>query len=219
MAEDVVLAVASNFLQTAETLATAFEAETGHSVTVEHGSTGVLFAQIGGGAAFDIFLAADTERPAALASEGVALETATYAIGSLALASRLPLTRDDASEAFAGQTVVLADPILAPYGKAATRAMEGLRLDTATFRPVLVANVGQVADVFRNGDAQIAFVAQSSLASLAAEHVLDLDGITPPLTQDAALLARDNPAATALWSWLFSDAAQAMIASAGYDLP
>lgn len=216
-AGEVTIAVAANFLTTAEEIGAAFEAKTGHEVTISHGATGLLYAQIEAGAPFDVFLAADQDRPARLKSEGRALATETYAIGRLVLVSRLPITPETAAEVFAGRTVALADPTTAPYGLAATRAMERLGLDTATFRPVLVANVGQVASVFVSGNADLAFVAVSQLSRLEAPHVLPLDGIAPGIAQDAALLT-DDEAARAFWEYLVSPEARALIETAGYAL-
>jgi molybdate transport system substrate-binding protein len=214
-AGEVTVAVASNFLTTAEAVAAAFEAKTGHTVSLSHGATGLLYAQIEAGAPFGVFLSGDRDRPARLLAAGRAIEARTYATGHLALVSRLPVTRETAAEVFAGRTVALADPIVAPYGLAATRAMEKLRLDTATFRPVLVANVGQVASVFVSGNADLAFVAVSQLPRLDAPFVLPLDGIAPGIPQDAALLS-DDEAARAFWDFLFSPESRALIEAAGY---
>ncbi len=147
-AEDVTLAVASNFLTTAETLAAAFAAETGHQVVISHGSTGQIFAQITKGALFDIFLSVTLRARRFLLDGGRAIEVKPYALGRLVVVSSVPITQETAAEAVLGKTVALADPMVAPYGLAATRAMEGLSLDTAMFRPVLVTNVGQVGAVF-----------------------------------------------------------------------
>lgn len=219
-AGEVTVAVAANFLTTAEEIFADFEASSGHSVTLTHGSTGQLFAQIEFGAPFDIYLAADQERPGLLRANGKATRVDTYALGQLVLASRVPVPVESAGEALAGRTVALADPTVAPYGKAATTAMERLKLDTATFRPVLVSNVGQVGSVFVTGNADVAFVARSQLPLLDAPFVLDLDAIIPGLPQDAAFLARaeDNPAAQDLWTWLFAPETQARIKSAGYGV-
>ncbi len=220
-ADEMTLAVASNFLTTAETLVAEFEAETEHEVTLTHGSTGGLYAQVDLGAPFDVFLAADSERPARLRDSGKAIDAKTYALGRLVLVSRLPVTIETAPEALVGKTVALADPTVAPYGKAATRAMEVLQLDTATFRPVLVANVGQVASVFATGNADVAFVAASQLPLLNAPHVVTLEGLVDEVRQDAALLVRagENAAAVAFWGWLDGDQARGVIATAGYGLP
>ena len=221
LAEEVTLAVASNFLTTAKELSGVFSAQTGHDVVISHGSTGQIFAQIDKGAPFDVFLSADAQRPADLLANGRALSVKPYALGRLVLVSAQPITRETATEAVVGKTVALADPTVAPYGLAATRAMEGLSLDTATFRPVLVANVGQVAAVFSTGNAEMAFVSSAQLPALNAAHVLDIEGLYGEIAQDAALLTRaaDNPAAQEFWEWLTSDAAQALIEEAGYILP
>ena len=220
-AGEMTLAVASNFLTTAEAMVEAFEAETDHEVVLTHGSTGQLYAQIDLGAPFDVFFAADAERPALLRESGKASDTRAYAFGRLVLAARVPLTVETAPELLVGKTVALADPTVAPYGKAAISAMEQLAMDTATFRPVLVANVGQVASVFATGNADAAFVAASQLPLLDAPFVLELDGLVAEVQQDAAFLerAKDNPAATAFWAWLDSDAARDLVAASAYGVP
>ena len=217
-ADEVTVAVASNFLLTAEKIATAFEAETGHNVILSNGSTGLLFAQISNGAPFDVFLAADEARPARLKDEGRARLTRTYAIGGLALLSTEPITVDTAAEVFSDKTAALADPTVAPYGRAATSAMERLGLDTARFRPVMVANVGQVASVFATGNAELAFVAEAQLGRVTAPHILRLDGVAPEIRQAAALLS-DDPAARAFWDWLARPETAALIAADGYQVP
>ena len=220
-AGEVTIAVASNFLSTAEKIAGEFEAATGHQVVLSHGSTGQLYAQIELGAPFDIFLAGDKERPDLLSASGKTLKTRAYAFGRLSLVSTSPVSVDAAAEQVQGKTVALADPTVAPYGKAATRAMERLSLDTATFRPVLVANVGQVASVFATGNAEMAFVADSQVEVLGASYVLPLGALIPEIRQDAALMKRadGNAAASTFWDWLASERGKAVIAASGYGLP
>jgi molybdate transport system substrate-binding protein len=221
VAGDVTVAVASNFLTTAEAVAARFEAETGHSVTLSHGSTGQIYSQIEAGAPFDVFLSADARRPELLRESGTAREVRSYALGRLVLVARSAVGLETAAEEFVGKTVALADPTVAPYGLAATAAMERMQLDTATFRPVLVANVGQVATVFATGNADYAFLSQAQLPLIETPYVVDLAGLYPPIVQDAALLPRSdgNEAAQAFWQWLFSEEARALIAASGYDLP
>ena len=221
LADDVTIAVASNFLPIAEQIAADFERETGHTVTISHGSTGQLFALISNGAPFDVFLAADRERPAALLESGLASEVRTYALGRLFLVSRKKVLIRDAPEAFIGANVALADPILAPYGLASTAAMEGLGVDTATFQPLPVANVAQAATLFATGNADIAFVAASLLPLLDSPYQLSLEGLHPPIRQDAAFLStsEDSIAAVAFWAYLLSEKARPRILAGGYALP
>ncbi len=218
VAGEVTVAVASNFLVTAEKIAQRFEAETGQDVVLSNGSTGLLFAQISNGAPFDIFLSADEDAPARLLADGRALETRAYAIGALALLSKAPIGVDTAPADFAGKTAALADPTVAPYGRAATRTMERLGLDTATFRPVMVANVGQVASIFVTGNADLAFVAKAQLDRIDAPYVLALDGIAPEIRQGAALLT-EEAAARAFWEWLQRPDTAALIEADGYQVP
>ncbi|MDE0697582.1 MAG: molybdate ABC transporter substrate-binding protein [Boseongicola sp.] len=219
-AADVTVAVASNFVTTAFKLAAEFEDQTGLSVAVGHGATGHLYTQIVRGAPFDVLLAGDDERPAMLLANGRATQTREYAVGRLALVSREPLTRKSAAKALEGKTVALADPIAAPYGKASTRAMERLKLDTASFRTLLVINVGQVATLFETGNADAAFVAASQVPFLDAPEVFDLGHLIPGIPQHAALLTRaaGNEAARAFWDWLATEGAQELIAESGYGL-
>lgn len=56
-------AVAANFAAPHQELVRRFEAATGFTVETSLGSTGQLYAQIENGAPFDIYLAADSERP------------------------------------------------------------------------------------------------------------------------------------------------------------
>ena len=220
-AADVTLAVASNFLSTAEALVDAYSSDTGRDVVISHGSTGQIYAQIRNGAPFDIFLSADALRPERLLEEGRASEVATYSFGRLVLVSRDPVTPETINDQVAGEAVALADPIVAPYGLAATSAMERLRLDTAKFQPILVTNVGQVATIFATGNADFAFVAASQLPRLEGAEVFDLDGLHPPIRQDAARIKPpgESPEVDAFWDFLFSEDARAIIAEAGYALP
>ena len=73
VAEEVRVAVASNFANAMRTLSVRFEASTGHKVTTISGSTGKHYAQIRNGAPFDAFFAADIKRPELLEKEGIKL--------------------------------------------------------------------------------------------------------------------------------------------------
>ena len=59
IADNISVAVASNFAEPMQEIATTFEKNTGHKVQLSPASTGKLYAQIKNGAPFDIFLSAD----------------------------------------------------------------------------------------------------------------------------------------------------------------
>ncbi len=91
LAENIRVAVASNFMAAMASIARQFETGTDYTVTLSPGSTGKNYAQIRNGAPFDIFFAADTRRPELLQKLGVALPGSllTYAVGSTAPACPL----------------------------------------------------------------------------------------------------------------------------------
>jgi len=217
-AGEVSVAVASSFLSTADKIAQAFTKATGHTVVLTDGSTEALFIQISGGASFDVFLSADDARPASLLDSGQAVDTRAYAVDAVALVSRVPVEFDAMADAVAGKVVALADPTASPYGRASTRAMEKLSLDTGKFRPLVLGNVDQVATVFIRGDADLAFVSAARADRLGAPFVLTLDAAVPPISHSAALLS-DDEASQAFWDWLATQDARAMIAADGYSLP
>ena len=87
LADDLRVAVASNFLLPVKELSREFEKNTTNKVGVISASTGKLYAKIKQGAPFDVLLAADSLRPELLEKEGVGVlgSRFTYAVGRLAL--------------------------------------------------------------------------------------------------------------------------------------
>jgi molybdate transport system substrate-binding protein len=223
--DEVHVAVATNFAQTARELGDAFEAELGAKVVVSDGSTGKLYAQIVNGAPFEVFLSADAERPRKLVDEGVAVDGTRfpYALGQLVLWSPDPTRVKDAG-ALKGdfRHLSIANPELAPYGAAARETLARLGLwDALQPRLVRGEDIGQAYQFVATGHAELGFVALSQLASgggsrwrVPADHYA-------PLEQQAVLLARgrDDDAARAFRAFLRGDAARQRIAAAGYGLP
>ena len=73
VADEIRVAVASNFTTAIRDIAGRFEQQSGHRVTLVFGSTGKHYAQIKHGAPFEAFFAADMRRPRLLDEEGLAL--------------------------------------------------------------------------------------------------------------------------------------------------
>jgi molybdate transport system substrate-binding protein len=91
-ADEITIAVATNFTAAMNDLVERFELQTEHTVLVSSGSTGNHYAQIKNGAPFEAFFAADSERPRLLEQEGnaVAGSRFLYAVGRLVLWSPEP---------------------------------------------------------------------------------------------------------------------------------
>jgi molybdate transport system substrate-binding protein len=228
-AEEAVVAVAANFTEVAERLEQSFERQSGHTLTLVAGSTGKLYAQIVHGAPFDAFLAADQESPGRLEKEGraVAGSRFTYATGSLTLWSPEPgrVGSDGAATLRQGKfrLLAIANPELAPYGAAAKQALEKLGLwDRLKDRIVMGETIGQAHAFVASGNAEIGFVALSSVLSPRNETKGSRWDVPPdlhaPIRQDAVLLARGagNPAARGFLDFLRSAKAKAVIESFGY---
>lgn len=226
-AGEALVAVAANFAEPMAALEAAFEEDSGHKLTVSAGSTGKLYAQIAGGAPFDIFLAADAAHPARLEAEGraVAGSRFTYAVGRLALWSADPALIGDDGAAVLREAkfrrLAIANPDLAPYGAAAMQILAALGLDE-TLRPRIVTgeNIGQAYAMIASGNAELGFVALSQIAGAPAKgsRWAPPDGLYAPIRQDAALLKRaaDNEAALAFLAYLKTDAARAVMERYGY---
>ena len=219
------IAVAANFAVPAETLAAAFEAETGTSVSVSSGSSGALFAQITQGAPFAIFLSADAARPKALEDQGLAIAGSrfTYALGKLALWSAEDGVVDDEGAVLRTDRfshLAIANPETAPYGTAAIESLEALGvLPEVEARLVIGQSVAQAFQFAQSGNAELGFVALSQLGNAAGgSHWLVPSDLYQPIRQDAVLLVSNNPDADAFIAYLKDSEAREIIAGFGYDL-
>lgn len=220
-AESVLVAAAANVTAVVGEIAAAFAAETGHEVVLTFGSTGGLYAQITQAAPFDVYLAADAERPERALAEGHAVRGSgfTYAYGRLALYST---TRDvGGAAALDGdfRRLAIADPQLAPYGRAAMEVLAALGRSAAVAdRLVTGASVTQALQFVVSGNAELGFVAASQIGEGA--HWLVPARLHAPIRQDAVLLlaGADNPAALAFMAFLRGEAAAAMLRDAGYGV-
>lgn len=223
-AETATVAVAANFLTTAELLSEAYERDSGHTIVLVSGSTGKLYAQVVQGAPFDLVLAADTARPKALEDSGLAARRKTYATGQLVLlvrgrreASLETLKSDDLR-------IAIADPNMAPYGEAARQVLGALRGE-ADWKSNLVygSDIGQTMSFVasRNADAGLVAMSQLPLVNFRAQEFLIPPELYAPIEQQVVLLSRStsNAAARGFYDYLESPAAYRLIEAAGYGLP
>lgn len=227
-AAEVVVAVAANFTVPMGKIAAQFEQDTGHTVQLAFGSTGRFYAQIKNGAPFHVLLAADDETPAKLAQEGLGVPTSrfTYAIGRLVLWSPQPGLVDEQGAVLTTERfskLALADPRLAPYGRAALETLGQLGL-LDKLRPKLVQgeNIAQTYQFIQTQNAALGFVALSQVFAqgrwAAGSHWLVPSTLHEPIRQDALLLQKGQgqAAAQALLHYLRGDKARAIIRDHGY---
>lgn len=226
--EAVVVAVASNFVETAEILARNFTSATGHPVVFIRGSSGKLYAQIRNGAPIDVFLSADAERPRQLQSP-TSGRSFVYALGRLVVWSGDPHIRDNDCQAALGTTrrkVAIANPRVAPYGAAAQQYLQRLSLwDRLQTQLVFGENVSQALQFAATGNASLAIVARSQLALQQLPEATCVGDVPvnlhAPIEQAAIITEHGatNAAAHAFAAFLQGASARATIRSRGYRMP
>lgn len=227
-AAEIRVAVASNFTDAARQIARRFEAESGHRAVLVFGSTGKHYAQILNGAPFDAFLAADVHRPELLETAGIAVPGSrfTYAVGRIVLWSRQPGYVDPAGKVLESgdfRHLALANPQLAPYGRAAREVLEARGL-WARFegRMVRGETIGQAYQFVYSGNAELGFVAYAQIVRPGAPPEGSWwevpQELYAPIEQQAVLLTEDA-AARAFIEFVRSEAAREIIRAHGYGFP
>ena len=164
------IAVAANFAKPLAAIASDFTATTGIDVSITTSSSGTLYAQIFHGASFDVFLSADTARPAMLAKNNLIHpdNVTAFARGRLALITPNASTETKtALERFIAETsgkFAIANPKLAPYGLAAQQVLHNTSLwNTFKDRLVKGKNVLQAYQYVSTGNVKGALVAYSTV--------------------------------------------------------
>ena len=183
------LAVAANFKSTLQQLVENFllaQPDTHkHQLKIISGSTGALYAQITQGAPFDIFFAADTERPYRLIEKSYAEKASlySYAYGQLAFAFKAskknicdqgiakksslvefinnlqsPSTSPSISKPTPTPTLAIANPATAPYGLSANGLINESKELFSRYRIVKGKNVLHAQQLLLNSNADLAII-------------------------------------------------------------
>lgn len=221
------IAVATNFTPILKILLEDFTKQTGIKSQVISGASGAMFLQIQHGAPFDIFLSADSIRPKDLEQAGYTTKGSrkTYAIGQLALYSSaidLTLSNTTLVEQLSKPPArfAIANPNIAPYGKAAKEVL--LHLDLwPRYQSQLIQgiNIGQTFAQIRSKAVQMGIVANSQLV------LNNLPGMVIPsdyhqaIEQQLVIVAasKQQDVAKQLSDFLLSAQSQKIIVSYGYS--
>ncbi|MDO8206662.1 MAG: molybdate ABC transporter substrate-binding protein [Gallionella sp.] len=230
-AGEVNVAVASNFAAPMERIVALFKQESGHTLKVSLGSSGKFYAQIAGGAPFDVFLAADEAIPQRLEQEGLTIGGTrfVYALGKLVLWSAQSGFVDAQGAVLRKggyNKLAIAEPKLAPYGMAAKDTLEKMGLWNAVQSKLVQGeNITQTWQFAATGNAELGFIALSQITRdgkvTGGSWWLVPHDLYNPIRQSAVLLsgAKDKAAAQAFLAFLKSEKAMAIIRSFGYELP
>jgi len=231
----VAVAAAADLRGALEELKAEFEAgQPGIQLQLSYGASGSLTAQIQQGAPFDVFLSADTGFPEQLQKAGLAgaQDLFPYATGCLVIwvakAQGLESSLDpwQVLQQPGIQKIALANPQLAPYGRAAEAALRHAGLyDPLKPRLVFAENVAQAGQWLLNGAAEAGLVSfaqadQPALRRAGSFWRVPVDAY-PAIRQAGVILQRSPcPAeARAFRAYLTGTAGQAILARHGYGKP
>lgn len=224
----ITVAAASNLTDVFGEVGRAFQAKSGIQVVFSFGSTAQLAQQIENGAPFDLFAAADTEHVDVLVASGKATpdSRAVYASGQLAL--WIPAGKQDGVRVLkdlAGPNVrfvAIAQPELAPYGKASLQVLKSAGLwDTVQKKVVYANNISLAKQLAASGNADAAFTA-SSLLLRDKGVVLKIDPhLYHPIQQAIAIVTASShiKEAKQFRSFLLGPQGRAILSNAGYLVP
>ena len=209
--------------------AAAFEHATGIKLIVSYGSSATLATQILNGDPADLFLAADYSFPEKIAAAKLAdtTEPVPYARGTLVLFARKesplqPLNQNTLSDGRI-QSLAIADPEHAPYGRAAVAALTWMKLyDGLKPHLVVAENIAQAAQFVESGNAQLGLI---SLTSASTEHMqqigtyIRMPKVYPEIRQCAVVMKQSSHRADAhaFLDWLRSPAIQDNLPKYGLD--
>jgi molybdate transport system substrate-binding protein len=224
------VAAAADLQPVMPTLAAAYEHATGVKIITSFGSSATLTQQLLNGDPQDVFLSADYVHPEQLVAAGlVAGATPTpYAHGVLVLwASKdspaQPLTLDALTSPKVTK-IAIANGLHAPYGFAATKALESLNLTAKVASKLVVAeNIAQTAQFAESGNAQVALI---SLTIASSPHFRELGSFVlfpphsyPEIRQCGVVLkaSKNQEAASKFLQWLTSHEVQSELPKFGLD--
>ena len=223
------IAVAANFTPVLKKLLPEFHNQTGIKTQLISGASGAMFLQIKHGAPFDIFLSADSRRPEQLERDALILAKSrkTYALGQLALFSHGKLTHleqlkqsKQLNNLISDSTrFAIANPNIAPYGKAAKESLQHLGLWQDYQNKLITGiNITQTFNQIRSKAVNAGIVANSQLVLNNLTGIIIPSDHHLPIKQQLVILKRskNQQQAQQLSDFLLLAKTQRIIASYGY---
>lgn len=224
------VAAAADLQPVLPTLASAYERSTGVKIVSSFGSSATLAQQLINGDPQDVFLSADSAHAEQIIAAGLAREATPtpYARGVLVLWARndspaQPIALDALTSPKVNK-IAIANPLHAPYGLAATKAIASLHLtDKLASKLVVAENIAQTAQFAESGNAQVGLI---SLTIASSPHyrahgsfVRFPVGSYPEIRQSAVILktSKQQAAAEDFLRWLTSKEVQESFPKYGLD--
>lgn len=235
-ADEMLVAAASDLSFPIKEIIREFEQNTGHTVKLTLGSSGNFHAQISNGAPFDVYLSADVDYVRQLDRAGLIEPNSlyVYAVGRIVVwvpnGSPIDVSKLGIQSLLqpAAKRIAIANPSLAPYGRAAVAALRHFGIyDRLAPRLVLGENISQTAQFVSSGAADIGIIADSIALSdpmrSAGKYWEIPSDAYPRLDQGMAILKQARKAghleaARAFAEWFRNDASRAILKKYGFSL-
>ncbi|MBC8267588.1 MAG: molybdate ABC transporter substrate-binding protein [Rhodospirillaceae bacterium] len=229
-----IIAVAANLRFVIEEVARSFYDESGISVRFSFGSSGNLSRQIIQGAPFEMFMSADEDYVFRVSEAGASADRGKiYAVGRIAAYAPKgsPLQQVAFPAGYVGvlnkqtkQRFAIANPDLAPYGRAAKEALEHAGLWQA-MRPRLIygENISQTAQFILSGSTFGGIIAYAQALSSPFKENGDYQLIPAswhkPIAQRMVLLNRSGDTTRRFYAYLSEVQAVAIFQKYGFTVP
>ncbi len=219
------LAAASDLVYAFKDLADSYTKQTGIKIDITFGASGLLARQIEKGAPFDLYAAASRSYIDDLSQKQVitASSVHSYAVGHIGIYSASPsFAITSLSELALPQIkkIAIANPAVAPYGRAAKEALIGAHLwDKLADRLVFGENIQQTMQFAQSGNADAAIVSLSLGLHAAGKFVPLADSTHAPLVQAMGVVAasQHQDAALKFEAYVLSKQGQAILKKHGFS--
>lgn len=229
-----VIAAAASLRPALDEIVPLFQSATGKSVRISYGATGTLVRQIELGGPFEAFLAADEESVARLEAKGaIDGESRVLVRGRIVLAAAKG-SKVTVEEGLAGlakalgggglRRFAIANPELAPYGRAAREALRRAGLwEQVSVRLAVAENVGQATQYVASGVADAGILAMASAVvpevASAITFIPIPDDQHAPINQRMALLKPAGANAREFVAFLGAPPVRALFEKFGFAVP
>ena len=233
-AQEIKVAAAADLNYAMKDLAGRYENKSGNRVSLSFGSSGNFYSQIQNGAPFDLFFSADLDYVKKLATAGRidSASVRTYAIGRLVLWAPNSIKLDPQKLKMdllldpSIKKIAIANPGLAPYGRAAAAALEHFQIKgLVSDRLVMGENVGQAAQFVQSGNAQAGLIPLSLALSPAMKDAgkyweVPQDAY-PEIRQGVGVVSgsKNKKAAQAFLDYISSPEGTAVLEQYGFRVP
>ncbi len=231
--ETIRVAAAADMMPVLPELVRQFTEKTKVPVRVSYGASGELALEIRHRAPFDLFLSADAAFPEMLSRQRLVVRDSVrpYARGILVLwISKKALASEKSSvpslSVLRGRhirRIVMANPRLAPYGKAAMRCLISRKMWRILHKKVVYGNsLAQVAQYLKTKTAEAGFLSQAQALDLSIHSGGDYVAISPscvPYLEQKMAIVKSSPhlrESLAFEKFMLEPASQAFLKSHGY---